>query len=191
MTAKNKKEAPKANKGKPEKAKPRAFTADIMPIVALDGETGAALLENRMLMDVMRVTTKDYNYISEDEKSADSAQFDRLFRTYPDDLKIISLYFPVNVERQISYFTRKMGNEENPKYRELIGTEIDKLHWIHKNRKEKQYFLVFYCEQDKYKDMLTSVVTSLSRSATPLVAYIKRETKIEIFRLLCNKNAAV
>ncbi len=179
-----------AKRPAPEQLKkaPKVYTADKIPVIAVDPETNAFLLDDGGLVDVLKITTKDYQYLSEQDKEFDDLLYDRLFRTYPEDLKIVSLYFPVDTSNQISHFRKMRDRTENPLFRNLLNNEIDLFYWIRQERREKEYFLFYFvADRTKHRERQTHIISTLSKGAVPLVRYMDVANKTAVLKLLNNK----
>jgi hypothetical protein len=175
-----------------DKAEKTVFVSEIMPVIAMDKETGAGILDTGLLVDMLGIRSKDQNALSDEEHDFDNACFDKLYRIYQGDLKIIALNFPTDTGKQLDYLYYKYGRTENPVLRDLLQKEIDKAIWINQHRTDKEYILFFYAkDRSQHRDMLSTILGTLSRGNIPLVYTLPPDRKREIYFKLNNKCTAI
>ena len=74
-----------------------------LPIIDFDEELQLPIMEDGSFCDFLEIITKDLQNISEDQLQIDKLMWEKLFDTYPDDLKIVSFSFPASTMQQQRY----------------------------------------------------------------------------------------
>ena len=100
-------------------------TTELLPFVGID--KGLFLMRDNSYMDIFKLVTKDLISASESEIELDILQFEKFYKMYAADCKIIGINFPTDTKRQQQYFQHKINTSENPFYREILQTKYDEL----------------------------------------------------------------
>ncbi|MGL4483652.1 MAG: hypothetical protein ACRCUS_01765 [Anaerovoracaceae bacterium] len=177
----------KKEKKKKTKEVEALLVSDVIPIVDFHGDS--FLLKNGKILDILKITCKDLYSASEDEIQFDSLCFDKLYKTYPFDLKIVGINMPTDTEVSQEYIKNKISKTKNPVFCEQLKNKLRELEAIAKLRTDREYYLFFYSDnEDERKDNLIQITRSLSRGAAPLVIEIDLDNKIKIIQKMTNKN---
>lgn len=168
------------------------YTDRIMPIVAWDEEYNVGVMYDGTIVDVLGVISKNLASASDSDVAFDIACWDKLYKTYPGDLKIIGFNFPTNTDEQQEYFRHLLKRTRNPVYREQLTIRLSELEYISDKRKDREYAILFYAKDlDDYKKQLLQIYTQLSTSITPLATKLPAEKKKQIVMNLYNKCVAL
>ena len=92
-----------------------AQISGIIPIGAWDAEGNYGILRDGTIIDFLQIRCKNLYNASDAELAYDNIKWDKLFMTYPSDLKYIALNFPLDVSLQISY-TKKSHKEPQTRF---------------------------------------------------------------------------
>lgn len=169
-----------------------ALAEDILPITAWDKEGNYGIMRDGSLVDFMQVTCKNLYNASEDELAYDNLKWDKLFMTYPDDLKYLVLNFPVNISTQLNYIKKIAARTENPVLFNMLQSEYDRLTYIAQKTTDRDYYLMFYAaDYIQYLDKKAKIKGILNQGGLPLITEIPLEKKIQVLYKLNNLNGSI
>lgn len=185
----NKKESKEeAKKKKKEKAR-----AELIPLPIIDiNEYGLFVLEDGTYADIFEIVTKDLMSLSEDDLKYDQYTWDKLYKTYDDDLKIISFSFPTDTSRQQQYFQYLLDNKaENPATRHFLERKMQEVEGVSLKFLTNSFALIFFATSlQDYRNKSLNIMSVLSRSNHAMAKPISIDKKQMIITKLCNKNLA-
>lgn len=168
-----------------------ALIEDILPITAWDKDN-YGIMSDGSIVDFMQVTCKNLYNASEDELAYDNLKWDKLFMTYPDDLKYVVLNFPVNISTQLNYIKKIAARTENPVLFNMLQSEYDRLSYIAQKTTDRDYYLMFYAaDYVQYLDKKAKLKGILNQGGLPLITEITREKKIQVLYKLNNLNGSI
>ena len=144
------------------------------------------------IVDFMQITCKNLYNASEDELAYDNLKWDKLFMTYPDDLKYVVLNFPVNISTQLSYIKKIAARTENPVLFNMLQSEYDRLTYIAQKTTDRDYYLMFYAsDYIQYLDKKAKIKGVLNQGSLPLITELPREKKMQVLYKLNNLNGSI
>lgn len=163
-------------------------TSELLPFARI--EKNMFCMDNGGYMDLFRITTKDLTSVSESEVERDMLQFEKFYKMFSSDCKIIGINFPTDTKRQQQYFQHKINTTENPYYREVLQTKFEELVNVNTYYTDREYYLMIFC--NSYSDYLEAKRTvSVTLLAQGLAFEISIEKKIDIITKLCNKSTSI
>ena len=167
-----------------------AAMADLLPVVGWDDKGNYGITCDGVIIDFLQITCKNLNTASDDEIDFDNLKWDKLYMTYPDDLKIVALNFPIDVSEQLEYIKRIAARTENPELFQSLEKEYDRLAAVSGSTADREYYLFFYAEDhQKYLDKKSKIKGTLNRGGNPLVTELNRQKKEKILYKLNNLNS--
>lgn len=167
-----------------------AAMADLLPVIAWDEGSNYGITCDGGIIDFLQITCKNLNTASDDEIEFDNLKWDKLYMTYPDDLKIVALNFPIDVTDQLAYIKRIAARTANPILFRSLEKEYDRLASISGSTADREYYLFFYAEDhQKYLDKKSKIKGTLNRGGNPLVTELSRQKKEKILYKLNNLNS--
>lgn len=187
----NRKEEKLAEKKKQEESlvNETLYIEGNLPFRDFDESTGVFIMDDGTLCDCVEIVSKDLISISDDQLMRDRLSFDRLFKTYAGDIKIVSFAFPADVRRPREYFEYKIKMTENPAKRKRLEEELENIKGVGRNFPARSYLLFFFARNPaEYQNNRIAVITSLNRGGSPLVRELENDRKIAYVRQLLNKN---
>lgn len=197
--AKNKKNLKKMTKDERKKEKEEKKRkkqnkqkAELIPLPVVDiDEYGLLILEDGTYADMFEITTKDLMSLSEDDLKWDQYMWDKLYKIYDSDLKIISFSFPTDTRDQQLYFKYLLDKAENPATRHFLQQKLEEVEGVSYKFLTNSFVLVFYAKtlQD-YRNKSLNIMSVLTRSNHTMATPITVEQKKMIITKLCNKNLA-
>ena len=175
------------NKKEQEISIPKS-TAELLPFVGID--KGLFLMRDNSYMDIFRIITKDLISASESEIEFDMLQFEKFYKMYAADCKIIGINFPTDTKRQQQYFQHKINTTDNPLFKEILQTKYEELVDVNLYYTDREYYLMIFCPSyEKYLEARNIITVTLKNVG--LISDIDTEKKIRIITKLCNKATSV
>ncbi|WP_343101963.1 hypothetical protein [Romboutsia sp. MSSM.1001216sp_RTP31141st1_G3_RTP31141_220114] len=116
--------------------------------------------------------------------------FSNFLRNYIDDIKIISMTFPVNTQVQQEHILKKMEMTDNKIYINFLNKRLDQLIAIEEKRKNKEFYLMVFYEDEKTKREREIQLLRLTSSAITL-STLDLDKKIKIMFKLNNHNSKI
>lgn len=176
---------------KPESSKSTAIirkTAELLPIIGMD--KGLFCMSDDSYMDIFRIVTKDLISAAESEIELDMLQWEKFYKMYAADCKIIGINFPTDTKRQQQYFQHKINTADNPLFKEILQTKYEELVDVNLYYTDREYYLMVFCPSyEKYLEAVNIITVTLKNVG--LVQEISKEKKIGILTKLCNKSTSV
>ncbi|MGX4601685.1 immunoglobulin-like domain-containing protein [Faecalimicrobium sp. JNUCC 81] len=187
---KEKKQRSKQNKKelKEEYKKVDKDTFDLLPF--LDVAEDETFRTQNGYIDVFQLGTKDLNSLNNDDAQRHMMEFGNFFRSYIDDIKIISMTFPVNTQVQQEHLLKTIDNTDNPIYIQFLNKRLDELIALEEKRKNKEFYLMVFYEDEKTKKERESQLLRLTSSAINLKS-LDLDKKLKILFKLNNQNSKV
>ena len=169
-----------------------AQISGIIPIGAWDAEGNYGILRDGTIIDFLQIRCKNLYNASDAELAYDNIKWDKLFMTYPSDLKYIALNFPLDVSLQISYTKKVAQRTANPVLFPMLEAEYDRLQTLAEKITDRDYYLVFYADDYiQYLDKKSKIKGILNQGITPLVFEMPQAKKELIIYKLNNLNSTI
>ncbi len=169
-----------------------ALARDIIPITAWINEENYGIMKDGSIADFMQILCKNLYNASDDELAYDNLKWEKLFMTYPGDLKYIVLNFPVDVSLQFSHIKHIAARTDNPVLFHMLEDEYDRLDYVQTKTTDRDYYLMFYAaDYMQYLDRKAKIKGILNQGGMPLVAEIPYEKKLQVLYKLNNLNGAI
>lgn len=118
---------------------------EIMPYKRLEGSD--IVKEDDTYMVFMKIKTNNINGLSSDEQNRVMRQLENLNRVYDDELSIISMMFPTNLDDNISFWKKKLfqaRQEKNIVRTKVCLEQINRLYWVEKELSNLEFFFILY-----------------------------------------------
>ena len=176
---------------KSEASKSTAFirkTSELLPIIGMD--KGLFCMSDGSYMDIFRIVTKDLISAAESEIELDMLQWEKFYKMYAADCKIIGINFPTDTKRQQQYYQHKIHTADNPLFKEVLQTKYEELVDVNLYYTDREYYLMIFCTSyEKYLEAVNIITVTLKNVG--LVREISKEKKVGILTKLCNKSTSV
>src|SRR5690625_42416 len=178
-----KKKRKEESRGKKEKVLRQ--TPYILPFLQIHEDY---ILMKEGCMDILQIESKDlYSRNDEDLKILLLSNV-KLYRSYYDNLKIITMNFPSNTEPQKAYWNKKREQMEDPLRLQFIDRKLFELDFLEKERTNKEFFLFIYADnENQLAERKKQVIRNMQQSF-PL-RELSVEKKQDIIFLLNNQNS--
>ena len=134
-----------------------------------------------------------------DEIEMDCFKWAKFLKIYGLDIEIISMMFPCNTHTQQEYWKKRMRNNTNPLYHEMIKRKLAELEYREKHAVTKQFFIqVFFADDNERKESIRLIDSILGivpeeerRTGMEILKEIPEKKKRQILYKLGNKNSRI
>ena len=176
-----------ANESKSKKPVQKS-TLDLLPFVCID--KGIFYMRDKSYMDIFQITTKDLIAAPDSDVEFDMLQFEKFYKMYAADCKIIGINFPTDTAPQQQYYQHLIGRTENPVFRDYLQQKYEELVDINLNFTDREYYLMIFAPTyEKYIEAKNIIKVTLEY--TGLLKETDVDRKIKIITKLCNKSTSI
>lgn len=173
---------------KEEYKKVDRYTADILPFLEIAKDD--TFKTKNGYIDIFQIETKDLNSLNYSEANRHKFDFSNFLRHYIDDMKIISMTFPVNTQIQQQNILKKIDNTDNDVHRKFLYKRLEQLIAIEEKRKNREFYLMLFYEDEKTKREREFQLLRLTSSAIKL-SPLDLDKKLRIIFKLNNQNSKI
>lgn len=164
--------------------------ADLIPVRSYDRTKEYYIFTDGTCMDLFQVRTKDLINASDDEVEYDCMKFAKFYKTYADDIKIISLNYPCSTAKQQEYLRKKLESTNNPNKRYWLNRKLEEEVWIEENKSTREFYLMCFEQSEENMDKnRRKIISTLQTGTDGLIIQMPFEKKEQILYKLNNKNA--
>ncbi|WP_141719979.1 hypothetical protein [Domibacillus iocasae] len=171
---------------KEKKAAVKSSFAQISPIVDV---TNNDFFEMRSgeYMEIIQIESKDIYSLNDADLSNDIQNLSTFLTTYMEDIKIVPLNIPLNLEKQKRFIHKRLRQNKNIAYRSFLESRLREFDNLEKHRTNREYFIFMYSEEEKkLLEKLHHIKNLLVRSNP--VTELSIEKKINILFQMFNPN---
>ena len=163
-------------------------TAELLQFACIDKEM--FYMTDKSYMDIFQITTKDLMSASESEVELDMLQWEKFYKMYSSDCKIIGINFPTDTILQQQYYQHRIITTKSPIFRDILLKKYDELVEVNLDCTDRQYYLMIFCKTyEKYLHAKGVITVTLINSG--LLSEISEKKKISIITKLCNKSTSI
>ncbi|MGL4483770.1 MAG: hypothetical protein ACRCUS_02375 [Anaerovoracaceae bacterium] len=180
----------KHKEGKSKAKNEIRYISEIMATIGINQN----LIQTRTgkYLDILKIVCRDIYSASEEELEYDNLCFDKLYKTFPGDLKEVAVNFLTDTSASQEYILDKIKKTKNPIFLAQLKQKKRELEEIAKTKTNREYYLFFYSKNiEEYRDNLIVINKALARGYYPLIQSISIEKKVEILKKLNNINSLV
>lgn len=171
---------------KDKKAAVKSSFAQISPIVDV---TNNDFFEMRSgeYMEIIQIESKDIYSLNDADLSNDIQNLSTFLTAYMEDIKIIPLNIPLNLEKQKRFIHKRLRQNKNAAYQSFLENRLREFDNLEKHRTNREYFIFMYAEEErKLLEKLHQIKNLLARSNP--VTELSLEKKINILFQMFNPN---
>ena|GEM_PF-628409 len=141
-------------------------------------------------VDFIKINCKDILSLSEDEKEIINYTFEKFYKTYSGDLKLIGINMPVDTTKNQSYMQHKLDNCKNSVQRRFLLEELEYEKTAQEMITQREFYLCFFFDSlEQRKDAVNECISILGEQS--LAEQLTQQDKETIIYQLCNKNVPV
>lgn len=173
---------------KKREEKPDKKISELIPIRFYDSKQNAFALDDGSYTDVLLIRAKDWYHATTDDRMYDIAKWTKLYRTYPYDLKIVTMRFRCNTLIQQQHLTKRQECVKNELLKGELERKLQELCIIEEDNYEREFYLFFW-GKDAY-DLRKNRFTILETLGKDIVTtIIDAQGKKDVLFKMNNKNS--
>lgn len=159
---------------------------DIVPVIDV---TNNDFFEMRSgeYMEIIQITSKDIYSLNASDRNNDISNLANFLLVYTDDIKIVPLNVPMNLEIQKRLIHKKIKQNKNPAYQFFLESRLAEFENLEKHRTNREYFIFIYADDEKKLLEKSYQIKNLLARSNPLVD-LSLEKKLNILFQLFNPN---
>ena len=162
-----------------------ASTKDLLGFVDVDDDD-SIIMKNGYL-DIFQIDSKDIYSLTDVETTLNIYNFIAFLRSYPFDIKLITMNFPVNTLKQQEFIKKKIKECDNKKdYFELIE-ELEQLVYLESTRQNREFYIMIFIKDTEEKESIKRTLFRSQNIAVQLIP-LTVEKKLKILFKLNNPN---
>ncbi len=171
---------------KEEHKKVRMVTSDLLPFLNVTND--GAFKTKFGCLDIYQIKPKDLNSLSIDEINRHIYEFSSFLMGYFDDMKLISMSYPVSTKIQQENILKKINNTDNYIFIQCLNEELQELKDLEKLRTNKEFYLMLFFKDERDKKE-KEIYINRKLSDVLNIKNINLEKKIKILYKLNNQNS--
>lgn len=140
---------------------------EVIPIKRMDQND--VVKDDDSYLAFLKVSTQDINGLSAQEQQQAQYQFENLSRIYDDDMSILSMMFPTNIDSNLTFWNKKLmqaRKRQNMAQMMICREQIQRLLWVEMELSNLEFYCMVY---GKTKKDIVLAKTLLKRSGGSLL----------------------
>ncbi|MFC7061105.1 hypothetical protein [Halobacillus seohaensis] len=181
----------KCKGSKPRKKKrtmAKSSVADILSIREMTADGSFELQENKGYLDVMQLQSKDIYSPSTRETEYDIMMMAKFFQSYAHDIKIVSMNFPVDMQKQLDAVNYKISQNTAPLYERFLLKKRHELEFLETHRTNREFYLYIYAASFKQLSEYRNNCRRYLGRVAPMIE-LTDEKKLGLLYKLHNQNS--
>ena len=162
-----------------------ASTKDLLGFVDVDDDD-SIIMKNGYL-DIFQIDSKDIYSLTDVETTLNIYNFIAFLRSYPFDIKLITMNFPVNTLKQQEFIKKKIKECDNEKYYYELIEELEQLVYLESTRQNREFYIMIFIKDTEEKDSIKRTLFRSQNIAVQLIP-LTVEKKLKILFKLNNPN---
>lgn len=158
---------------------------DLLPFVQY--KDNCFLMRNGKYVDILKLICKDVLSLSQDNQDTINYTYEKFYRTYGGDIKLIGTNMPVDTTQNQKYIKHKLNTTENPIQKIFLEEELAQEEIAGEILTQREYYIMFFFNSIKEHDKaIEDCCYTLGNHF--LVDKISQSEKEAVIYQLCNKN---
>ena len=162
-----------------------ASTKDLLGFVDVDDDD-SIIMKNGYL-DIFQIDSKDIYSLTDVETTLNIYNFIAFLRSYPFDIKLITMNFPVNTLKQQEFIKKKIKECDNKKYYYELIEELEQLVYLESTRQNREFYIMIFIKDTEEKGSIKRTLFRSQNIAVQLIP-LTVEKKLKILFKLNNPN---
>lgn len=162
-----------------------ASTKDLLGFVDVDDDD-SIIMKNGYL-DIFQIDSKDIYSLTDVETTMNIYNFIAFLRSYPFDIKLITMNFPVNTLKQQEFIKKKIKECDNKKYYYELIEELEQLVYLESTRQNREFYIMIFIKDTEEKESIKRTLFRSQNIAVQLIP-LDLEKKLKILFKLNNPN---
>lgn len=162
-----------------------ASTKELLGFVDVDDDD-SIIMKNGYL-DIFQIDSKDIYSLTDVETTMNIYNFIAFLRSYPFDIKLITMNFPVNTLKQQEFIKKKIKECDNEKYYYELIEELEQLVYLESTRQNREFYIMIFIKDTEEKESIKRTLFRSQNIAVQLIP-LTVEKKLKILFKLNNPN---
>lgn len=162
-----------------------ASTKELLGFVDVDDDD-SIIMKNGYL-DIFQIDSKDIYSLTDVETTLNIYNFIAFLRSYPFDIKLITMNFPVNTLKQQEFIKKKIKECDNKKYYYELIEELEQLVYLESTRQNREFYIMIFIKDTEEKESIKRTLFRSQNIAVQLIP-LTVEKKLKILFKLNNPN---
>ena len=162
-----------------------ASTKELLGFIDVD-EDDSIIMKNGYL-DIFQIDSKDIYSLTDVETTMNIYNFIAFLRSYPFDIKLITMNFPVNTLKQQEFIKKKIKECDNEKYYYELIEELEQLVYLESTRQNREFYIMIFIKDIEKKESIKRTLFRSQNIAVQLIP-LTVEKKLKILFKLNNPN---
>lgn len=179
---------PKENQTSGNESQHNGSILEKLPVRTYDQEHDVFVMQDGSCLDLIEVIPSDLANESEDAILTKKLRLTKLYKLYPDDLKIVTINLPSNTTEQQNFIRKKMESTRNEINRKYLKAKEKELIWIENNRTNREFYFMYFGKDVGQIIQKRDIITSaLGTGKHGMAQIIDQNKKIMVLHLMLNK----
>ena len=162
-----------------------ASTKDLLGFVDVDDDD--SIIVKNGYLDIFQIDSKDIYSLTDVETTMNIYNFIAFLRSYPFDIKLITMNFPVNTLKQQEFIKKKIKECDNKKYYYELIEELEQLVYLETTRQNREFYIMIFIKDTEEKKSIKRTLFRSQNIAVQLIP-LTVEKKLKILFKLNNPN---
>ena len=162
-------------------------TVELLPLVAMTENRNFECKDE--YLDIFQIRSVDTNAMNNYDTTVYILSLTRILKMYVDDIKVISMNFPANTQRQQDYINKKIANCKNELHLKFLKNRKMQLEAIEKIRTNREFYIMIFGETEE--ELEKNKRTLFNSASFIKLLKLTDEKKIKILRKLNNMNTKI
>ena len=162
-----------------------ASTKDLLGFVDVDDDD--SIIVKNGYLDIFQIDSKDIYSLTDVETTMNIYNFIAFLRSYPFDIKLITMNFPVNTLKQQEFIKKKIKECDNKKYYYELIEELEQLVYLESTRQNREFYIMIFIKDTEEKESIKRTLFRSQNIAVQLIP-LTVEKKLKILFKLNNPN---
>lgn len=162
-----------------------ASTKELLGFIDVDDDD-SIIMKNGYL-DIFQIDSKDIYSLTDVETTMNIYNFIAFLRSYPFDIKLITMNFPVNTLKQQEFIKKKIKECDNEKYYYELIEELEQLVYLESTRQNREFYIMIFIKDTEEKESIKRTLFRSQNIAVQLIP-LTIEKKLKILFKLNNPN---
>lgn len=162
-----------------------ASTKDLLGFV--DADDDDSIIMKNGYLDIFQIDSKDIYSLTDIETTMNIYNFIAFLRSYPFDIKLITMNFPVNTLKQQEFIKKKIKECDNEKYYYELIEELEQLVYLESTRQNREFYIMIFIKDTEEKESIKRTLFRSQNIAVQLIP-LTVEKKLKILFKLNNPN---
>lgn len=162
-----------------------ASTKELLPFK--DADDDDSIITKTGYVDIFQIDSKDIYSLTDVETTMNIYNFIAFLRSYPFDIKLITMNFPVNTLKQQEFIKKKIKECDNEKYYYELIEELEQLVRLEATRQNREFYIMIFIKDTEEKESIKRTLFRSQNIAIQLIP-LTVEKKLKILFKLNNPN---